>query len=278
MSRAFALPVVLMVALTTTLIAATMIDRYATSRLAIQRQLDGYRDYHAEAGLPELIISYWKDIALDRREMLEILDEADGPVLTVTARGERVRIWVRPGQGTLPVGPAALGSDVLARAERLLDRSHPGREDLRRRAGPEQVSAVDAQAPVLEALAEAAIDDASLAKRWASEIISTANRGELDSAADIRQAANDAGLDDQQRQAIESLVTIRPTLWSVMVEVQTDNPPPGQSGVRRYSALLLERDASANDRSWFVDWHTIDEDAPGQDTVWSRRLQERTGR
>lgn len=261
--RGYALPLVLMIAVISSAVISTMINRYATMRLSTERQLDGYREFHDRAGIPEIVVAWWRLAPDEPDDFLELINQQDGLVLTATTRGERLRIWVRPGGGELPVEGAAIGSPELRAAGEILDLLRPNADELRRSVGPEQVTAGIADVSVLEAIATAVTNDSSVSARVARELSEQARSDAISSAAEVRTLASSAGMTSEQIGTFVEFISLRPSLWIIEAELTDITRTGPVQAPTRYRGLLREPEnpASANDRSWFVTWERVTSDA-----------------
>lgn len=224
-TRAFALPLVILVGLIATLAAAAALERQSAQRLMVQRQIDEYRRHHDMLGAKS-VIRYW----LSRQQDLTRLgaDPARPAHRFALPGGLRVSVYLSDGQGTVKgdLSDEQLSDRRLA-FEDLFYRLPPGRPDLVRRTGPPEVCVNSAPREVLAALRA---DDASLA----SAIMSERDRRRLD-AGTFRAVLDKAGVRADEIGELMKLVVYEPSLWKITVDaVQGEE-------TRRFAALVEPR-------------------------------------
>lgn len=277
--RAFALPIVMLLATVATIAALVMLERHANTHLAVQRQIDAYYEHHARLGLKEMIDQWLLTTGGNVGERL--LD--GGLAFELVFSGNRtIRVWMEDGQGSLLRRPAGTGGAIDAAriaAENIAlsmgedpfaspgagrptsrpnDRSRD-KDDLEelerpklRDAGPLAVSALSADFDVLVAIAEAS-GAGEASPMIANEIMNEREDGQL-SAGDIAKACDTAGVEPAVRAIIGRILTTTPTVWRVVAE----------SDEGRWMGLLEQAPRagglSGSGASTLLEWERVPED------------------
>lgn len=225
---AFALPVVLLLTLVAGIIAATMLTREATHRLGTQRQLDSYRDHHISRGVRE-VIGQWA-ISLSGQPVEKMI-APDGHLLDIEpADGGLVRVSMADGQGAVLSDLGKISGEDRADGERILaalneiTRGKPDPSWLRP-VGPVKISAATAPEEVIEAVARVLVPTTGAATSLTRAIMSARRDGPM-TESDLATAVGRAGLASDQLSRFNRLVTAKPELWLVTVDVHE----PGRSG------------------------------------------------
>lgn len=217
--RAFALPVVVLLALVAGLAGAVLLEIGGNANLATRRQVDAYKSHHIAIGFKDMLDSFLMMAGADIEAKLgdnglafELFLES-GPV---------VRAYIGDEQGTLLTDAASLTGpqrQFMGLALAHLESSAPEFvNELVRKRGPIKVSVFSAPREVLEALGVAAGDEQAAAK-FADAVVSGRDGDErLTSAEGIGTALRDAGFDDEQVRAMQEVLTSGPVLWRVVIE------------------------------------------------------------
>lgn len=277
-ARAFALPLVILLALVGTIVATLILEFQGNQTRAEERSIDAYRAHHEQQGIAELL-ELWLGIGRPQ-------DIPPGEALAFEIRGpagEIYHIEVRDGQGTLLARPGpssnpdlAPVADAYARAAEAL-RDRPESADLLRTHGPLKVNANAAPREVLVALARA-VDPRGPAETFADQVIERrggsggAESGSRDAAPSPAAAAglsqellqriiNDAGFRDREpAELLASMLVTRSTLLRVTVAMRD----PVRRIVTRHEGLV-QRSVVRNQPCAFLTWRRLTEADQGQD-------------
>ena len=96
--RGFAMPVVIVLAMVVAIMAALMLERQAAQRLAVQRQLNQYRDHHFQRGVRE-VVGAWTDTL--GGQPIEKMVDIDGHALDIAmADSGWLSVYLYDGQGS----------------------------------------------------------------------------------------------------------------------------------------------------------------------------------
>jgi hypothetical protein len=248
MRRGFALPIVLVLALVTGILAAVVLERQSYQRRAVTRQLTSYQDTHFERGVRE-VVSQWTD-TLVGQPIEKLLDE-DGHALDIERPdGSVVSIYLFDGQGTALSEPAGLVEQETLDAAGVLERLREvvGRRRLLesgsefvRPVGPARVCAASAPREVLEAIASYAKGGKN-GSRFADSVMES-RRDEEVSEADLNTAFSAADLSVEERNIAKRLLVVSPELWNTVVDVYH----PREGLMARYGGrFLLQSGGNAN--------------------------------
>ena len=217
LTAGFALPLVMLVSFFAAGALAIMVERQSTARLAAARQIAGYQQHHAQAGLKQLQTAWSQLFRTD-----EDVRQARGIIgydITVEGafEGGRMEVRLTDAQGTLrrrtvDLDPAVC--DVLNDAADQLAASKSGDLSMFRDRGPGQVSLDTAPAEVLTALARA-VDPSASASAFAEAVIQMRSERHL-TQADMRPLTQATGLPDEKLRILEQCVVTDATLWQMV--------------------------------------------------------------
>lgn len=264
---AFALPLVLLLALAGSLAVAVLLERQSTASLSVKRHLDAYQFHHVSAGMREMTTRWLKTIRGSLSESLE----ADGRAFTLQLPGGyRVDVYAEDGQG------AAL-SDVSQLSGRRREIAEYVREyvkayakpeeldDALRPAGPAVISVASAPRIVLEGLAAACVepDQVPAVVEALERLALQTSRPDLIQATDATSPLADLGLEPRARTELETLITTSPSVYRV---VCVERGPAGRATWRAGGLMDMAapRSTAAYDQGGpFLTW----EDLPVLDEV-----------
>lgn len=261
--RAFALPMVMLLALVATLAIALILNRTGVSGAAVNRQIKTYERHHRHAGMKEMV-DRW--LATTHGSMQDQL-ESDGQAFTLEMpRNRRVRVTIADGQGTLLddlrglYGPearyTAMALDFLRRSTDV-DKDPDLATLLFRKAGPAQVSINSAPPIVIEALTTAIFPGRD-GQRLAQEYLNRRSRALL-TQSDIRGIALENNAQNEEAAALEMMFVALPTVWFVDAIATS-----GSRAVERSGGLIeIVNDPNAGStigigsRTRFLTWDDI---------------------
>lgn len=261
--RAFALPTALMLGVVVIVLIAAMLQRQAAHAMLGQRQLASYTEHHLARGFNDAVEAWMQSNAT--RSVADAL-APDGHAFDLTTEsGQRVGVWVRPGQGRLLVelgGLTSTAADDLRVAGALLRRF--ARPDelpiLIRRDGPVPVDARVAPEPVLRAVAQAVLGNDS--DRLADELLAARRSKDLEPA-DLAQVLASVQMEPDQQARLAAILTAEGGLWEYGVEEIPSGPVTGRDTIA-YGGLVeqistaavnrADRDAMIQRNSRVLDW------------------------
>lgn len=270
--RAFALPLVMLLAVVG-MIAATMIVEFqARARLAEMRQIETCREHHEQQGLVETIELWFR---FGRPPAIP----GDGTIGFVIEgeRHEKYRVEVSDAQGRLldsPAGLAGLDEDVAACYQRAVQavRGQAQPERYLRQRGPAPVNINAASPAVLDALARA-VEDSGAARRFVSLVLDQRAERKIEASA-MQRLISEAGINDTaQAELMAAIFTTESVLRRVEVEVRD----PIRHTIARHTGLLMGENPRAgqavagNNRWAFLTWERVSQDDPQQQSRRSRR-------
>ncbi len=222
MRRGYALALVVTLSAFLGIAGAVMLERYATQRLSLKRQMDRYQELHGTRGIQEVFMMWMRSMS---SESLGKQARQNPHVLDIElADGTTLSLFLHDGQGTLLSEPGSLSGTERSDAEALLNlaRQDPDlavRQDLFRRAGPAAISVVEAPEEVLRVVARHLTDSPAQADRLLEGILRRRADGEFNTA-ESSDCANEADLSREARVALGRLLASEPSLWRVVVELR----------------------------------------------------------
>lgn len=257
---AFALPLVMLVSFFAVGALAIMMERQSAVRLAVARQVDGYRQHHTQAGLRQLL-SAWSQLYVynDERRQAKgvigvdiILDSG-----ATGGGGGKVELRLYDAQGpirrrTVDLDPDV--NDVLTAAAQALAGSSSSRagsrggqrgtsasamdglptgDDLFRDRGPGQVSLDSASPEVLAAIATA-VDPSASGKAFADAVVQFRADKRI-APADVRNLTLSTGLPEEKLRLLEQCLVAEPSLWMAIATLTT----PSGEVLERQGGLVL---------------------------------------
>ena len=258
---------VLLLTLVAGVLAATMLSRESTQRLATQRQLDSYRSHHLSRGVRE-VVGQWA-ISLSGQP-IEKMIAPDGRILDLRlADGGLVRVSMADGQGSVLTDMSKVTGDDRTDGERIvanlreITRGRPDPEWVRT-VGPVKISAATAPEEVLEAVARVLMPTEGAATSLVRAIVSARRDGPM-TESDLASAVGRAGLSGDQMSKFNRLVAARPELWMVVVEVfdagrdgePRDRPHSRYAGRISFSQAGLGAFAGAESLGSFLSWEAL---------------------
>lgn len=224
----FALPLVLMFALTSTILIAMMIERVTVGRRAAARQIEGYRETHASKGVQELMDAWLRSIP---GRNIQSMIPREGPALRLElADGTAADVTLTDGQSRLlSTGVASSSSDLSVILKGLERRVGPADvPGMLRSFGPKSVSVNTAPVEVLAAIIDAFTDD-ELGDRVASQLVEL-RRGQPIDQQDLDKIVLGYGVTPDQWQRMESWLTANPNVWRIEVTRTEPSRTPGVPG------------------------------------------------
>lgn len=270
--RAFALPLVLLLALIGVLSAAVMLQREGAQRLITARQVSAYRAHHLERGVREVIDAWARQTAsLGINTMIG----ADGRVMDLRlADGGTLSVFMADGQGSVLTETAFLPDaerrDALAILENLRREaveSNAGNPDPAwiRAVGPARVSIASAPEPVLRAVLRTALDE-----RRADELLqllTDARAGGELAPTDLTAAMTKISVEPEERATLMRLLTTTPDLWDVVIEFhaperawRSDGASVRYGGKMKINRPDANRPAAFEPMGSFLTWEELPAD------------------
>ncbi|MGD9690089.1 MAG: hypothetical protein AB7K52_10590 [Phycisphaerales bacterium] len=265
--RAYALPLVMLLALVGGIAATMIVEHQGQQHLAEMRQIETYRAHHEQQGLAETI-EMWRRYGgepTSRRTTGSAVSDSPAPDPRRTGprgftlrgpAGEFYHVSMIDVQGrllserTLAIGLKEEAAEVLALAARFV-RDAPGDPgELLRSRGPALIDVNSAPREVLAALVRA-IDDRAPADGIADDLIRQRAERRLD-ATRLRRALTDAGLTDKDStDLLVSLFVYESALQRIEVEARD----PVRNIIARHEGLLLGDSKTSAKHPWaFLSW------------------------
>lgn len=216
--RAFALPLVVLLAMAASLALVLLLERRAVSQRIMARQIAGYTGHHRSAGIREMI-NRW--LTTTRNRVGDALDNGGQAFRLELPGGEMVVVSFADGQGAALIDETnAVGSrrDIIRSMREYLDGLPLELTTYATRSvGPAEISLMAAPAIVIEALVVATVEPQRV-PRAVEAILARRNAGVLERQ-QLPDALRDVGLtEDEQAELLDMLVEA-PTLWMVQADV-----------------------------------------------------------
>lgn len=285
-ARAFALPMVMLLALVATLGIGVMLERAAQATLATQREIEVYRRHHDTLGMKEMV-NRW--LGSNQSRLAErIADDGLAFRLELPA-GEEVQVYFAPGQGQALTALDLLGGDrnlqarqaarliaameqeaVQSGTDALVAAQDPALVDmegdasrfqfspgLSRPFGPVEVDVNTAPVEVLDTIARVAIVEGS-PDSFVAELIRARDGDEPLTEVDIRSAASRAELTDGDLATVRTMLTANATLWRVVAERLDRRGRLIERTGGYFQTGLSEGGSDFNQGGGFLSWRAMD--------------------
>lgn len=245
-SKAFALPLVIMLTAVAGVMIGVLLDRQSAQALSIQRQVDEYREHHFGRGARE-IIDYWLRTR-GNKTVRELLDET-GKALDVTlADGSTITLRLFDAQGTLNADRATLAAAGMPAPRRAFDELTSNVPAARlpvftRKLGPIEISLASASPEVVSAVVNACVSPDKQSELTAALM---ELRGQARIAPeDLAEAINMLGLENAEREAITRMVASDPTFFRAILEARN----PDGKVISRYGGYAVIGNMLSRSRS-----------------------------
>lgn len=226
--RAFAMPLMLLVLLSASLIVTVALQRQEAQTRQVERQINEYRRRHDMYGVRAVVLKWIRE--LTRSELAEHADSPDKTHVFELPSGARAVARIQNGQGLPLRSSATVENELKPQYFAMLARLRE-RPDLTRGVGPWQISVNGAPREVLEAMTE------ENGPTFADEVLRLRRGSGGVDRAEFSQAVSTINMDSDDRLFITRAAVFDSTLWKVVVETED------WAGKRRYD-MLLERSAT----------------------------------
>lgn len=217
-ARGFALPLVVLFSLVSTLMIAVMLSRQGTQSLTVKREIDAYGSHHLAKGMSEAIQAWTTSVA--GGSIAEVLAE-DGHAFTLTAGSDALRVSLFEDQGTALGETKGLSPGSRQLADRVLlgvvQAYGPESKAHLRSIGPVAVSVNSAPEPVLFAAIDAVLEGDGT-DALTTEIVRARSRNGFVTRDDLLAAFDSARIPSEKRGALDGSITSTPIVWRVVVE------------------------------------------------------------
>lgn len=213
--RAYALALVALLSILAGIAVTLMLERQGYGRLAVKRHEQDYQSHHVLSGMKELI-EFW--LMIFKRPTDAYRPDAIIGFDVVTKDDVRMEVRLSDVQGS--VLRSAEGAEVtyMDIAAQILGGWGMDKPIHVRTRGPAKVSVYTANEMVLQALA-LAIDPKCDSQAFVSAIVKRRASGHM-SDNDLLTATSAANMKVEDRQVLQMLLTVEPSLWLVVVTVR----------------------------------------------------------
>lgn len=277
MRRGFVMPLVVLMALVTSMMVAVLLNRNAVRRSDAEWELNSYVEEHRQRGVRE-IVAVW--LQFTGQQDFESMLGSDGTAFTLDySGGRRLVVKLLPAQGAPVIDPEGvdvsqvqgtilspkLQRDIVERTAEILGSRA---ESLGRRSGPIAVSLYDASAEVIRAMAQAVLQNDQLAEEYTNQLLRRRDEASAVDRPALLNLARDVGIPDNQQTQLAAMWTTLPALWSVRVELTGPGVAGRDQTIGRYEALVfIPREettsplltGSEHPSAWFLEWRKLDE-------------------
>ncbi len=285
--RGFALPLVVLLALVSSLVVVVMLDRSNTQARMVKRQLDNYRDDHFAKGMQEAIDSWMKSVAT--KPMADLLEE-DGHAMDLElADGVLLKLYVFDAQGSVltefgmlqgdsitdaqgvAMAYSGISVDELKKASKSIAENEEkirtaGRYTpvtLTRRYGSPAVSVNSSPDPVLAAVANFAGGGDLVAQLL--EAVNTARAEKPLGATELADIIAKIQTEPEIRAILQRLLTAQPTFWQIEARLYRTDQLSTPAAVYSGYSLISGRGNTSRDRagagmtrlSVILDWKRV---------------------
>lgn len=283
--RAFALPMVVLLALVATLGIGVMLERASQAMLATQREIQVYRRHHDTLGMKEMV-NRW--LGSNQSRLAERLGDDGLAFRLELPGGEEVHVYFAPGQGQALTSLDLLGGDrnlqarqlarIIAAMEQearqsggdvILAAEDPALIDiegdttrfhfspgLSRPFGPVEVDVNTAPFDVLTTIARVGIIEGS-PDAFVAELVSAREDHDL-TEVDVRAASSSAQLTDGDQATVRTMLTTNATLWRVVAERLDRRGRLIERTGGYFQTGLSEGGSDFNQGGGFLSWRTLD--------------------
>jgi len=233
---AFALPIVLLIAVVAVLSITAVLERQNLAQRFVATQARRYQEHHEAAGTRELLSSWLSTTGASVTERLGELDPVVGSLVFTLDLPDNgyVRAWMRDAQGSILRDPRGVGGPTESQGiiaalfiEQALENlpeiyAQQAAKDWFREVGPIAVSINTAPPEVIDAVARAMFSNQNEIDRL-TRLILDERRVEPFDQRTFRQKLANARFVGVENTTILQLFTTTPELWEVIVE----HRPPG---------------------------------------------------
>lgn len=254
--RAFALPLVIVLALAASLAVVVLLERQSTATLTVRRQIDAYHSHHISFGMREMVSKWLRQF----RGSVEDNLDSDGRAFSLQLPGgNTVSVYIEDAQGLALSDP----SQFVGRRREILEfmsgyiqtRSRPEDVDkLLRPVGPDMICVTTAPREVLVALASAIVSEGEV-PIVVDALESIANGTDSSSGGGTTLGSDPAGIDgvsgasssrvarngtnavladlnisDDAKRELIAMTTTRPTLYRVVCVEEDSRGPLWRAG------------------------------------------------
>jgi len=234
--RAFALPLMLVVLLSVSLIVTVAMQRHAAQVRVVERQINEYKRRHDMYGVRATVLHWVKNIS--RGELQDMAGKPSAVHVFELPSGATATARVIDAQG-LPVrGATDVDNDIKEFYRATLARLY-SRPDLTRGVGPWQINVASAPREVLEAL------PSDNGPAFAEEILALRRGGETVDRAAFSEVVSNMPLDGEDRRFLTRVAAFDSSLWKIIVDTED------WAGRRRYDMLLLRTPSETTVHEWF---------------------------
>lgn len=262
--RAFALPLVMMLALAGTLLVAVMLDRQSGQTRGLGKQIESARAFHFQRGLREIFQAWVKSVG--RQQPLRNAIDLDGKIGDINlADGTRITMYAYDAQGKVRADLMGLTRQEREDAHAILDALGPlspaRRRELTREYGPLPVSIFSAPIETLSAIVDHVTGGVHSSD--VLEAIINLRDDPKATSANLAKPEITQHLEDEQNEQLQRLVTASPRLWEVVLDAQLGPEFAVVPTRARYWGLLLmpEQKNAGNSyasRVQVLTWNTVD--------------------
>lgn len=266
MRRGYALIVVLLLVITSSVLTATMLNRLGAQSLAYGRTVDQYQHHHGKASLEEVVGAWLR--SLGNLNIADLLGE-DGHVFTLTlADRSTARVYLSDGQGSVLSRFVGLSAEnrrdaplIYQALENLVGQENAWR--FSREIGPMAVSVRGASREAIAAALGLMVNPAFDPLAVADAILAEAADGSITSG-DIQRAARNAGVPQEQLGLVNRALTANTTVWRLRVELYSPSTPlaaPRLTNAYEGYAMTARVAGTGTTRYQIVQFRAVEDDA-----------------
>lgn len=241
-TRAFALPVVLMVSLALATLITVLLDRFGSQSRSVSGIIRSYENYHAGRGLHQLFEAWLRNSSSGRlggklgENGLALTAQLSEGLTPNANSAETVKLYLADGQGSILAEPGGLPAEEVALAQAIINAARDldaaagvtagGGSDAaegeiaRRQFGPIAVSLKSSSPKTLRA----AVSGATAGEK-VDEIVAELLKARDDlnvASTAVSEIANKVGLAGDARANLLKVITVEPAMWNITADVSAD--------------------------------------------------------
>lgn len=237
--RGFALAIVLMLIIVSSVVIAYVLDRQATQSLSVKRQIDSYTFHHISRGIQEAVEGWVRFNGT--QPIRTALDDEGRAFDLIVEGGQTVHVFFKDAQDLVLADFSGLTGEALDSGIDILTelRHNEGEHarDFVRREGPTAVSVNNAPEKVLKAVIGSVLgplDTGALIR----EITRARIEGWIDQE-QMNEVYRKAETPTAEMARVQSLLTAEPVLWRVVAEAAVPENVWPRPPTIRYGGLAV---------------------------------------
>jgi hypothetical protein len=220
-SKAFALPLAVLVAFIGSLAVVVLLERHSVVHLAYKRQVQSYVDHHDSAGIMECTLN-WLQTA--RGKIEDSLDLTGHAFTMRLPEGRTLDVSMRDAQGAALIDYSTVTGrrrEIITNLRYVLENlpTELRVDDMTRAVGPSEVSVNSAPDIVIKSLCLAVLEDPRKAETTAQAILRARRQAPIKQG-ELVGVVRESGLDLNQQKEMIAMLTATPSLYQCIAEAR----------------------------------------------------------